>query len=192
MGFCFFNTIAVAAAHLRARGLERVLVLDWDVHHGNGTQEIFWTSDRVMYASTHRWPFYPGSGAADEMGEGAGRGFTANFPMKAGAGDRDFGSIFSGPLADAVDRFRPEFVLVSAGFDAHRDDPLGGMAVTEEGFAAWTRASVAWAEAWAGGRYLSLLEGGYDRGALGRSAVAHFRTLLEPPGFVRSAAEGCN
>ncbi len=177
MGFCFFNTVAVAAAHILAAGVSRVLILDWDVHHGNGTQEIFWKSESVFYASLHRWPFYPGTGAADEQGAGAGRGTTANFPMAAGAGNDAYSRVFSGQLAERVAKFRPEFILISSGFDSHESDPLGGMKVTEEGFAAWTRHAAEWADAFSGGRLVSLLEGGYDLNALGSSAVSHVEAL---------------
>jgi acetoin utilization deacetylase AcuC-like enzyme len=178
MGFCFFNTIAVAARDLVDHwGASRVLVADFDVHHGNGTQEIFWEDGRVAYLSVHRYPFYPGTGAADECGSGKGRGATRNVPQRAGAGDTAYAGGFSTALEKLSAGFRPEFVLVSAGFDAHASDPLGGMRVTTEGFAWMTRALEEVAEAFAGGRIVSLLEGGYDPKALGDSAVAHVRVL---------------
>ena len=178
MGFCFFNTIAVAARDLVERhGATRVLVADFDVHHGNGTQDIFWEDGRVAYLSVHRYPFYPGTGAADENGAGKGRGATVNVPQRAGAGDGAYAGGFSAALESLAERFRPEFVLVSAGFDAHEADPLGGMRVTTEGFAWMTRALEDVAGTFAGGRLVSLLEGGYDAVSLGRSAVAHVRVL---------------
>ncbi len=178
MGFCFFNTIAVAARDLVEHwGASRVLVADFDVHHGNGTQEIFWEDGRVAYLSVHRFPFYPGTGAAEETGGGKGRGATVNVPQRAGAGDGAYAGGFSAALEALAERFRPEFVLVSAGFDAHEADPLGGMRVTTEGFAWMSRALEEVAETFAGGRLVSLLEGGYDAGAVGRSAVAHVRVL---------------
>ena len=178
MGFCYFNTIAVAARDLVEHwGAGRVLVADFDVHHGNGTQEIFWEDGRVAYLSVHRYPFYPGTGAADEEGAGRGRGATVNVPQRAGAGDGAYAGGFSAALDALAARFKPEFVLVSAGFDAHEGDPLGGMRVTTEGFCWMTRAVEDVAGAFAGGRIVSLLEGGYDADALGRCAVEHVRVL---------------
>jgi acetoin utilization deacetylase AcuC-like enzyme len=178
MGFCFFNTIAVAARDLVERaGATRVLVADFDVHHGNGTQDIFWEDGRVAYLSVHRFPFYPGTGAADEQGAGKGRGATVNVPQRAGAGDGAYAGGFAAALEALAERFKPEFVLVSAGFDAHVGDPLGGMAVTTAGFSWMTRALEEVAETFAGGRIVSLLEGGYDEQALADSAVAHVRVL---------------
>jgi len=178
MGFCYFNTIAVAAADLiRTHRLERVLVADFDVHHGNGTQDFFYDDPRVAYLSIHRYPFYPGTGAEGETGSGAGLGTTVNVPRPVGDGDDGYAGAFEAALEALAGRFRPEFVLVSAGFDAHRLDPLGGMRVTEVGFARMTRALAAVADAHAGGRLVSLLEGGYDPAALGASAVAHLQAL---------------
>ena len=178
MGFCFLNAVAVAAADLlRTRGLSRVLIADFDVHHGNGTQEIFWTDGRVGYLSVHRYPFYPGTGAADETGTGEGLGATVNRPLPAGTGGPEYAAAFESGLELLASRLRPEFVLVSAGFDAHVRDPLGGMRVAERDFARMTRALVGVADAWAGGRIVSVLEGGYDPAALGASAVEHVRAL---------------
>jgi acetoin utilization deacetylase AcuC-like enzyme len=178
MGFCFFNSVAVAAKDLVEHyGATRVLVADIDVHHGNGTQQTFWEDGRVAYLSVHRYPFYPGTGAADEQGGGKGRGATVNVPQRAGAGDGAYAGGFSAALETLAGRFKPEFVLISAGFDAHERDPLGGMRVTTEGFAWMTRALEEVAETYAGGRIVSLLEGGYDGTALGDSAVAHVRVL---------------
>ncbi len=184
MGFCFFNTIAVAARDLVEHwGATRVLVADFDVHHGNGTQEIFWEDGRVAYLSVHRFPFYPGTGAADEAGAGMGRGATVNVPQKAGAGDGAYAGGFSAALEALAERFKPEFVLVSAGFDAHEADPLGGVRVTTEGFAWMSRALEEVAETFAGGRLVSLLEGGYNASAVGKSAVAHVRVLAHGATF---------
>ena len=186
MGFCFFNTVAVAARDLlETRGLSRVLVADFDVHHGNGTQEVFWEEGRVAYLSVHRFPFYPGTGAADEAGEGRGRGLTVNVPRPAGAGDDSYAGGFAAALEELAARFRPEMVLVSAGFDAHSEDPLGGMAVTEEGYGRMTAARAEGAREHAAGRLVSVLEGGYDPGALGRSAVRHVEALRGPAGAPR-------
>ena len=178
MGFCLLNHVAVAAAYTRARhGIERVAIVDFDVHHGNGTQDAFYGEPGVLYVSTHEYPFYPGTGAADEKGVGRGRGATVNVPRAAGAGDEAYAGGFTAALESLAERFRPEFVLVSAGFDAHRADPLGGMRVTTEGFAWMTRAIEEVAGTFAGGRIVSLLEGGYDPKALGDSVVEHVRIL---------------
>jgi acetoin utilization deacetylase AcuC-like enzyme len=177
MGFCFFNSIAIAAADAVAKGVERVLVADFDVHHGNGTQELFWDDGRVAYLSVHRYPFYPGTGAADEEGEGRGRGATVNVPLPAGADDQHYAGGFEAALEKLAEKFHPELVLVSAGFDAHAHDPLGGMHVTEEGFSRMTTALRQVAEVFAGGRVVSLLEGGYDLSATAASALEHVRSL---------------
>ena len=136
MGFCLFNNVAVAAAAMLARGLERVAIVDIDVHHGNGTQAMFYDEPRVLYVSTHQFPFYPGTGAAEEIGEGAGRGFTVNVPMEAGSTDADYALVHREIVEPVLDEFRPELVLVSAGYDAHERDPLASMRMTTEGYAA--------------------------------------------------------
>jgi acetoin utilization deacetylase AcuC-like enzyme len=178
MGFCFFNTIAVAARDLGDRhGLGRVLVADFDVHHGNGTQEIFWEDGHVAYLSVHRYPFYPGTGGRDEIGSGRGLGLTVNVPRPAGAQDEAYAGGFEEALFALADRFKPEMVLVSAGFDAHDGDPLGGMRVSTVGFARMTRAVRQVAREYAGGRIVSVLEGGYDPEALATSSVAHASVL---------------
>jgi acetoin utilization deacetylase AcuC-like enzyme len=178
MGFCFLNTIAIAAKDLvEHHGVARVLVADFDVHHGNGTQDLFWDDGRVAYLSVHRYPFYPGTGAADEEGTGRGRGATKNVPLSEGAGDAAYAGGFAAALERLAERFRPEVVLVSAGFDAHRSDPIGGMRVTTEGFAWMTRALDEVAKTFAGGRLVSLLEGGYDPAATAAAAVEHVRVL---------------
>jgi acetoin utilization deacetylase AcuC-like enzyme len=185
MGFCFLNTIAIAARDLvEHHGLERVLVADFDVHHGNGTQELFWDDGRVAYLSVHRYPFYPGTGAASEEGAGRGRGTTRNVPLPQGAGDAAYAGGFSSALERLAERFRPEFVLVSAGFDAHGLDPIGGMRVTTEGFAWMTRALEDVAETFAGGRVVSLLEGGYHPEATAAAAVEHVRVLARTGGLI--------
>jgi acetoin utilization deacetylase AcuC-like enzyme len=167
MGFCLFNNVAVGAAYLRRRhGLGRVLVMDWDVHHGNGTQHMFEHDAGVLYASTHRYPFYPGTGAADEVGRGEGTGFTVNVPLPGGCGDAEYVDAFQRIIEPIAARYAPEFVLISAGFDPHLHDPLGGMGVTEAGFAALARSLVRIAEATAGGRCVAVLEGGYDLHAI--------------------------
>jgi len=177
MGFCLFNNIAIAARRLKAvHGLTRILIVDWDVHHGNGTQETFYADPDVLYVSTHQWPHYPGTGAADQTGQGEGRGTTLNYPLPHGSDDAAFLASIDDALAEAED-FRPQFVLISAGFDAHRDDPLAGLRLTESGFAEATRRVRDLAEKTAGGRIVSTLEGGYDADALGRCAVAHVQAL---------------
>ena len=178
MGFCLFNSIAAAAADLRASGIGRVVVVDWDVHHGNGTQHIFEEDPSVFYFSCHQMPLYPGTGYARERGRGAGEGATLNVPLAPGDGDERFLAALGEDLADAMDAFRPEFVLVSAGFDAHRDDLLGGLRVTTEAFAEATRIVRDIAGRHAGGRLVSMLEGGYELNALAASAAAHVETLL--------------
>ena len=135
MGFCLLNNVAIGAAAALARGLQRVAILDFDVHHGNGTQEAFWRDPRVLFVSSHQFPYYPGTGALDEAGEGDGRGFTVNLPMPAGLGDGEYRRAYREIVEPIGRTFDPELVLVSAGFDIHRDDPLGGMGVTAAGFA---------------------------------------------------------
>jgi acetoin utilization deacetylase AcuC-like enzyme len=173
MGFCFFNNVAVAAQWLlKNRGLSRIMILDWDVHHGNGTQEMFYTSSNVLYMSTHQSPFYPGTGHLDECGAGEGRGYTVNLPMPASFGDREYLFGFDELLIPIAREFKPEFVLISAGFDSHYRDPLGAMRVTEEGFAAMTRRLKRLAAEVCGGRLAAVLEGGYDLQALADSGRA--------------------
>lgn len=170
MGFCIFNNVAVAAAYARKiLGIERVLVVDWDVHHGNGTQHSFEDDNSVLYFSTHRYPFFPGTGAAEEKGFGSGEGYTVNVPMAAGSDDGDYSSVFSRVLAPIALEFQPGLILVSAGFDSHRRDPLGGMGMSEKGFAHLTRLLMDMAEESCDGKVVFALEGGYDLDALSDS-----------------------
>jgi acetoin utilization deacetylase AcuC-like enzyme len=170
MGFCFFNNVAIAAAALLANhGLQRVLILDWDVHHGNGTQELFYASPQVLYMSLHQYPFYPGSGLFDEIGAGAGAGYTVNVPLPASFGDDEYLRVFDDLLMPIARQFNPEFVLISAGFDCHYRDPLGGMRVTERGFLAMARRMKRLAAECCNGRMVAALEGGYDLKALADS-----------------------
>jgi len=178
MGFCLLNNAAVAAAHARARGLERVAVLDFDVHHGNGTQHLFAARADVLYLSSHQFPFYPGSGAATEIGRGPGKGYTINCPLPAGMGDADFGHVFRALFEPALRAYQPELLVVSAGYDAHVRDPIGEMRVSEHGYAAMVSSLVAQADALCGGRLMLLLEGGYHLGALADSVTASVATLL--------------
>jgi len=178
MGFCLFNNIAIAARRLQEKhGLGRVLIVDWDVHHGNGTQHLFEDDPTVFYFSVHQYPFYPGTGSARETGRGRGAGFTRNCPMPAGAGDGEYTRVFREVLVPEIDRVQPEAILISAGFDAHRADPLAGMSLSEDGYAGMTSILKASADKHCGGRIISLLEGGYDLTALGASVEAHLRAL---------------
>ncbi|HKO00982.1 MAG TPA: histone deacetylase, partial [Thermoanaerobaculia bacterium] len=178
MGFCFFNTIACVAEWLREQpGIERVFIFDFDVHHGNGTQELFDQREDVYYASIHRFPFYPGTGAAHEIGTGKGRGFTTNIPLSEGQGDVQFLGAVENEIVRIIDDYAPDAILLSAGFDAHRRDPLGGMRVSEEAYGEVTRRVVEIANRHANGRVLSLLEGGYDLEGLASSVAEHVTAL---------------
>ena len=180
MGFCLFNNVAILARWLQeAASIERVLIVDWDVHHGNGTQHMFEQDGSVFYFSVHQWPYYPGTGSAGERGRGPGEGTTLNVPAPPGWGDAEYLRAFADVLAPAASDFDPDFVLISAGFDAHARDPLAMMRVTEEGYRGMTRAVMSLAGDCCGGRVVSLLEGGYDREALPRSVAAHLETLME-------------
>jgi acetoin utilization deacetylase AcuC-like enzyme len=178
MGFCLFNNVAVAARHARdAHGIERVLILDWDVHHGNGTQDVFYDTDEVLFSSIHQWPLYPGTGAAGETGSGAGAGYTVNLPVPPGAGDAVFTSLVEHVVVPLARSYRPGLVLISAGYDAHADDPLADCRVTDEGYAEMATSMRALADE------LEVpigvvLEGGYDLGALSRGFVATAQALV--------------
>ena len=180
-GFCLFNNVAVGAAQALARGLDRVAVVDFDVHHGNGTQQIFWEDPRVLYISSHQFPYYPGTGALDEVGEDEGRGFTVNLPVPAGLGDSDYSRLYRDIVEPAGRSFDPQLVLVSAGFDAHAADPLGGMALTAAGFAELMDVCVALASGAASGRVVAVLEGGYGLEGLASSVAASVGRLLDRP-----------
>jgi len=179
MGFCLINHVAVAARYVQRRyGLSRVAILDFDVHHGNGTQAAFWSDPTVLYGSVHQYPFYPGTGSASERGGGEGEGLTLNCPLAPGGGDKEFEDALESVLLPAAEAFDPDFVLVSAGFDAHAADPLGSMAVTEVGFARMTRAIRRLADERCHGRLVAVLEGGYDLDALGACVAAHLKALM--------------
>jgi acetoin utilization deacetylase AcuC-like enzyme len=173
MGFCLFNNVAIGAGHaLRNRNLRRVLIVDFDLHHGNGTQKAFYTSPEALYISTHQWPHYPGTGALDEVGRDSGEGFTLNAPMPAGFGDAEYVSLFREIIVPVGREFAPELVVVSAGFDAYYQDPLGSMGLTERGFATITREILSIAEASCGGRAVFALEGGYHLPGVEKSIVS--------------------
>jgi acetoin utilization deacetylase AcuC-like enzyme len=180
MGFCFFNNVAVAAAHARAEhGAERVLILDWDVHHGNGTNDIFHADPSVLFCSIHEWPLYPGTGPADDAGSGAGEGYTLNLPVPGGSGDEVHTSLVEHVVAPLIVSWKPQLVLVSAGFDAHRADPLATLRLSEAGFARMT-ASLRHACAEAGAPLGLVLEGGYAVDALAASMAALMPVLGAP------------
>jgi acetoin utilization deacetylase AcuC-like enzyme len=172
MGFCLFNNVAIGARYAQQKhAIERVAILDWDVHHGNGTQHVFEADPTVLYVSLHQYPFYPGTGAQSEQGIGKGKGYTMNFPLPAGTGEDKYISVFTNEIVPALSRYQPELLLISAGFDAHRDDPLGGMALSEGSFSKMTVLVKNVAP------LVSVLEGGYHLEALGLSVEAHLRAL---------------
>ncbi len=179
MGFCLLNNVAIAARYAQHRhNLERVMIVDWDVHHGNGTQDIFYADSSVFFFSTHQWPLYPGTGRADETGVGAGVGSTMNFPFPAGSGRKEILGAVETALVPAAERFRPDLLLISAGFDSRIGDLLGQFTLTDRDFADLTRAVMGIADRHAGGRVVSMLEGGYSLDGLASAAVAHVQALL--------------
>lgn len=178
MGFCLFNNIAIAARYAqRKHGIERVLIIDWDVHHGNGTQDIFYSDPSVFFFSTHQWPLYPGTGRADETGEGAGEGTTMNFPFPAGSGRAEILGAVQHSLEPKMRDYRPDLVLISAGFDSRMGDLLGEFTLTDQDFADLTHAAMEMADAYAGGRVVSVLEGGYNLSGLASASLRHVETL---------------
>lgn len=179
MGFCLFNNVAVATrVAIDEHDLERILVVDWDVHHGNATQDTFYADGRVGFFSIHRWPFYPGTGAADETGTGAGLGATRNLPIEFGTPRDVYRKRFRRELEEFAARIKPQLVLVSAGFDSHREDPIGSLGLEAEDFAELTKYVVDVAQVHAGGRVVSLLEGGYNPERLAECVAEHLRQLL--------------
>jgi acetoin utilization deacetylase AcuC-like enzyme len=179
MGFCLFNNIAIAARYAqRKHGASRVLIADWDVHHGNGTQDIFYSDGTVFFFSTHQHPWYPGTGAPDETGEGAGQGTTLNCPFPAGSGRKEILGAFQEKLLPAAESFKPDLVLISAGFDSRIGDPLGNFMLTDADFADLTKVMREIADQYAGGRLVSLLEGGYSLEGLAGGVRAHVEALL--------------
>lgn len=178
MGFCVFNSVAIAARYLqKVHGVRRILIVDWDYHHGNGTQDAFYNDDSVFYFSTHHYGAYPGTGSPQETGAGRGLGTTLNVPLPVGASDAQILQAFESKLVPAARAFRPDFILISAGFDAMRNDVLGRFDVTPQGFAAITKVVVSLAEEFSQGRIVSVLEGGYRLDGLAASVVAHVKAL---------------
>jgi acetoin utilization deacetylase AcuC-like enzyme len=172
--------VAIAARYIQQRyGLEKVMIVDWDVHHGNGTQQAFYEDPTVLFFSTHQYPHYPGTGRATETGAGKGKGLTVNVPLSGGQGDEEYREIFQKILIPVAEAFQPECLFISAGFDAHRDDPLASMALTEHGYAELTAVLLKIAKTFAEGRVISCLEGGYHLKALAGSVEQHLLTLLE-------------
>ena len=179
MGFCLFNNAAIAARYAQKNhGVERVAILDWDVHHGNGTQQIFYEDPSVLYISLHQYPFYPGTGAEGETGSGKGKGFTLNCPMNAGSGEREYLEAFHHRILPALENFKPELMILSAGFDAHKDDPLAGINLEEGSFEKMTGIVKKVADDHCDGKIVSVLEGGYDLEALAGSAEKHLGMLV--------------
>ena len=178
MGFCLFNNIAVAAARLKELGLKRIAILDWDVHHGNGTEAAFYEDPEVFFLSLHQYPFYPGTGAPEDRGAGAGEGFTLNLPQPSGAGDAEYRRAFENQVPAALEKFNPEILLISAGFDAHRADPLAGINLSTSSFEWMTERMRKFAEDHCEGRLISFLEGGYNLDALADCLEAHAAVLV--------------
>lgn len=179
-GFCFFNNIAITARYLQKKyQIEKILIVDWDVHHGNGTQNAFYNDPTVFYFSVHQWPHYPGSGLQIEKGIGSGQDFTLNVPLSGGQGNRDYIEIFENQLVPAANKFQPDFILISAGFDGHYNDPLASMQLTEKGYANLTKIVVNLADEFSRGRIISILEGGYNLDVLARSVATHIEALMK-------------
>ncbi|MGB3634787.1 MAG: histone deacetylase [Rubrobacteraceae bacterium] len=190
MGFCLLNHAAVAAEYARSRGLGRIAILDWDVHHGNGTQDIFYSDKEVLYLSTHRSPFYPGTGYIREVGDGEGRGLTVNVPLSARSGDEEYAAAFAGVLLPVLREFAPELVIVSAGYDSHAADPLGGMALKSKSFRDFAAVTTAFTQELGIAPPALVLEGGYNLEALAESVAATIEGIQEgiPPGWEYSGA----
>ncbi len=191
MGFCLFNSVAVGGAYLTdVKGFERVMIVDWDLHHGNGTQHMFYDTRKVLYFSTHQYPYYPGTGGPSEIGHGEGKGYTVNVPLPPGMGDGEYIKIFNEILGPVTEQYKPEFILVSAGFDTFFDDPLGGMKVTPEGFAKMTRMLTDAADKHSGGKIVFILEGGYNLDGLWISTKEVIEELLDKKRSSYESPEG--
>jgi acetoin utilization deacetylase AcuC-like enzyme len=180
MGFCLFNNIAIAARYAQKKyGIGKILIVDWDVHHGNGTQDVFYEDETVFFFSTHQSPWYPGTGEREETGKGKGLGSTLNRPCPAGSGrDKIVENAFGQDLITVMNKFRPELILVSAGFDSRIGDPLGQLRLTDKDFTSLTGIVLDFAKEYANGKIVSVLEGGYDLDGLGKASVSHARKLL--------------
>jgi len=180
MGFCIFNNIAIAARYAQKIGIaDKILVVDWDVHHGNGTQHLFENDNTVFYYSIHQFPFYPGTGAENETGKESGRGFTLNRPLNGGSADSEYLDAFENDMQSIDKNFKPDIIMISAGFDAHKDDPLAGMQMTENGYAQMTEILTKLSWKHGDGKILSVLEGGYNLEALSKSVEVHLDVLLK-------------
>lgn len=178
MGFCLFNNVAIAARYAQQKyGAEKVVILDWDVHHGNGTQEIFYDDPSVFFVSLHQYPWYPGTGKRSEQGSGKGKGYTLNIPMPSGSGEKEYLNAFHNEILPLLEQYRPHLIIISAGFDAHRDDPLANINLTEKTFGDMTMMMRELADKHCKGRIISVLEGGYNLQALARSVEAHVKCL---------------
>ncbi len=182
MGFCLFNNVAIAARHaIKQHGVERIMIIDWDLHHGNGTQFSFYDTDKVFYLSTHQYPFYPGTGGVHEVGNGRGEGYTLNIPLPGGQGDKEYASIFNTIVTPVVREYKPQLILISSGFDIYHADPLGAMKVTSKGFAYMTKVVVELAEEVCNGRLLVTMEGGYNLTGQRDGALAVLSELYGAP-----------
>lgn len=178
MGFCMFNNIAITARYLQSKGIQKILILDWDVHHGNGTEHTFYSDNTVFFMSIHQYPFYPGTGAAKDKGEKEGYGYNLNMPVPRGANDFDYYKLFDNLILKEIEKFHPDFILISAGFDAHKKDPLGGVELTTGAYEQFTTIIKKVAEEYCYGRIISMLEGGYNLEALAESAEVHLSVLV--------------
>ena len=189
MGFCLFNNIAIGAHYLiKQYKLERILIVDWDLHHGNGTQKSFYTSPEVLYCSTHQYPYYPGTGSIEEIGDGNGRGYTLNIPLRGGQGDVDYIKLFQEIIIPVADEYKPQFILISAGYDPYHRDPLGAMQVTPEGFSALTALLMDCAGRHCNGRILAVLEGGYHLDGITESVKKTLLTFIDDHGAIQHHA----